>query len=118
MLAAIGRDRTSIYLASLSCLRAPSGSFSEPSATRCATLARHHVGLVAPNAVLLLGDNCCKALLGMSVIQARGRWHEIATHAGNIAAMATFHPSYLLDRPAAKKHAWTDLLMLVERIDQ
>src|SRR5688500_1743619 len=37
MLAAIGRDRGSIYLASLSCLRAPSGSFTEPSATRCAT---------------------------------------------------------------------------------
>ena len=118
MLAAIGRDRTSIYLASLSCLRAPSGGFSEESAMRCATLARHHIGLAAPKAALLLGDNCCKALLGMAVMQARGRWHQISTHAGDIPAMASFHPSYLLDRPAAKKHAWADLLMLMETFDQ
>lgn len=118
MLAAIGRDRGSIYLAALSCLRAPSGSFAEESAMRCATLARHHVGLVAPKAVLLLGDSCCKALLGMAVIQARGRWHQISTYAGHIPAMASFHPSYLLDRPAAKKHAWADLLMLMEKLDQ
>lgn len=118
MLAAIGRDRGSIYLASLSCLRAPSGSFTEESAVRCATLARHHIGLAVPKAALLLGDNCCKALLGMAVMQARGRWHQISTHAGHIPAMASFHPSYLLDRPAAKKHAWADLLMLMEKLDQ
>jgi DNA polymerase len=44
MLAAIGRDRNSIYLASLSCLRSPDGRFTSDSATQCVTLARHHVG--------------------------------------------------------------------------
>jgi DNA polymerase len=116
MLAAIGRDRDSIYLASLSCLRAPSGSFNEASAKECAGLARHHIGLAAPRAVLLLGDTCTKAMLGLSVMQARGRWHQISTHAGDIAAMATFHPSYLLDRPAAKAQSWADLQMLMERL--
>lgn len=118
MLAAIGRDRDSIYLASLSCLRSPSGAFNDQSASRCALLARHHVGLVAPKAVLLLGDNCCKAMLGISVMQARGRWHRITTHAGDIDALASFHPSYLLERPTAKKHAWADLLMLMEKVGQ
>ena len=116
MLAAIGRDRGSVYLASLSCLRSASGTFSEDSALRCAMLARHHIGLAAPKAVLLLGDACAKALLGISAIQARGRWHEISTHAGQVAAMASFHPKYLLDQPAAKRHAWADLLMLAERL--
>lgn len=116
MLAAIGRDRTSIYLAALSCLRSPSGSFTQESATRCATLARHHIGLAAPEAVLLLGDTCSKALLGMATIQARGRWHKISTHAGDIPAMVSFHPSYLLDQPSAKRHAWADLQMLMDKI--
>ena len=116
MLAANGRDRGNIYLASLSCLRPPSGSFDAGSAARCATLALHHVGLVAPKAVLLLGDTCAKALLGLSVIQARGRWHALATHSGQIAALASFHPNYLLDQPAAKRHAWHDLQMLMERV--
>jgi uracil-DNA glycosylase len=118
MLAAIGRDRSNIYLASISCLRSPSGSFTDPGASRCATLARHHLGLAAPKAVLLLGDTCCKALLGMAVMQARGRWHGIATHVGEIPALASFHPSYLLDQPGAKKHAWADLQMLMEKFEQ
>ena len=117
MLAAIGRDRNSIYLASLSCLRSPSGGFSGDTASRCATLARHHIGLASPKAVLLLGDTCSKALLGLSTIQARGRWHKISTHSGDIPAMVSFHPSYLLDQPAAKRHAWADLQMLMEKLD-
>src|SRR3954470_12304450 len=48
MLAAIGRDRSSIYLAALSCLRSPTGSFTTDAAKQCATLARHQIGLVAP----------------------------------------------------------------------
>lgn len=116
MLAAIGRDRGSIYLAALSCLRSPSGSFTGEGAARCAELARHHIGLVAPKVLLLFGDACAKAMLGLSVIQARGRWHEINTPAGNIATLVSFHPAYLLEQPAAKQHAWADLQMLSERL--
>jgi DNA polymerase len=114
MLAAIGRDRNSIYLASLSCLRAPDGRFTTAASTHCANLARHHVGLASPNCVLLFGDACSKALLGLPVAKARGRWHRISTHAGGIPALATFAPSTLLEQPSAKRLAWADLQMLVE----
>jgi len=117
MLAAIGRDRESIYLASLSCLRSPTGGFTGESAARCAELARHHIGLVAPKAVLLLGDTCGKALLGQAVMQGRGRWHEISTHAGQIPTMLSFHPAGLLDRPSFKAAAWADLQMLMQRLN-
>jgi DNA polymerase len=117
MLAAIGRNRETIYLASLSCLRSPNGDFPGDSAGKCASLARHHVALAAPKVLLLLGDACCKALLGgLSVVQARGRWHALETPAGEIPTLASFHPSYLLDQPSAKKHAWADLQMLLERL--
>ena len=118
MLAAIGRDRDSIYLASLSCLRSPDGRFTDTASTQCATLARHHIGLAAPKAVLLFGDSCAKALLGLPVIKARGRWHELSTHAGQIPAIATFAPNFLLDQPAAKAGAWADLQMLMERLNR
>jgi DNA polymerase len=118
MLAAIGRERGSIYLAALSCLRSPDGRFGSDSAKNCATLARHHIGLVAPRAVLLLGDACSKALLGLPLLQARGRWHEIATQAGPIKALATIPPSFLLNQPAAKAHAWADLQMLIEEVNR
>jgi DNA polymerase len=118
MLAAIGRDRGSIYLAALSCLRSPDGRLATDAAKGCATLARHHVGLVAPRAVLLFGDACSKALTGLPLLQARGRWHEIATHAGPFRALVTFPPSYLLNQPAAKAHAWADLQMLMDEVNR
>jgi uracil-DNA glycosylase family 4 len=116
MLAAIGRDRSSIYLAALSCLRSPTGSFTSDAAKQCATLARHQIGLVAPKAVLLFGDATAKALLGLSVAQARGRWHEIATHHGAIKALVTISPKQLLDAPRLKRLAWEDLQMLIEEV--
>lgn len=118
MLAAIGRDRDSIYLAALSCIRSPSGQLNSDSMKSCAALARHHIGLAAPKAVLLLGDACAKALLGLSVPQARGRWHEIATHAGPVKALATIAPRQLLDSPRLKAMTWADLQMLIEEVKE
>ena len=117
MLAAIGRDRNSVYLAALSCLRSPDGRFASDSARNCATLARHHIGLVAPKAVLLLGDACAKALIGLPMAQARGRWHEIQTQSGPVKALVSIPPATLLNLPAAKAHAWADLQMLIEEVN-
>jgi DNA polymerase len=118
MLAAIGRDRSSVYLASMSCFRSPDGRFTTGTAKDCARLALHHIGLAAPRALLLFGDACSKALVGLPMAQARGRWHEIATHAGPIKTIVTLPPSYLLAQPSAKALAWADLQMLMEGLNQ
>jgi DNA polymerase len=116
MLSAIGRDRASVYLATLSCLRSPNGLLASEAAKNCATLARHHIGLAAPRAALLLGDACSKALLGLPMAQARGRWHEIATQSGPVRALVTISPNHLLKHPAHKQFAWADLQMLAEEL--
>ena len=118
MLAAIGRSRETIYLAALSCLRSPDGRFNDDGAKQCATLARHHAGLVQPRAVLIFGDAASKALLGLPLAQARGRWHDLATHAGPVKALVSIPPSYLVNHPKAKAHAWADLQKLVEEVKQ
>ena len=116
MLAAIGRSRDTSYLAGLSCLRPAGGRLDPASAGRCAEIARHHLGLVAPKAVLLLGDACARALLGLGAAEARGKVHRIASPAGEIAAVVTLHPDYLLVQPAAKELAWADLQLLQETL--
>ncbi|MDT9597525.1 uracil-DNA glycosylase [Sphingosinicella rhizophila] len=116
MLAAIGRTRETIYLAALSCLRSPDGRLTSASAQQCAALARHHLGLVAPKAVLLLGDACSRALLGLGMAEARGRWHDIPTHAGPVKTLVTIAPNYLLSQPAAKAYAWADLQLLIHEV--
>jgi len=114
MLAAIGRSRETIYLAGLSCLRAPGGRFNPAGAARCGEIARHHLGLVAPKAVLLLGDGSAQPLLGLGVAQARGRVHAVETPNGSFRAVATLSPDYLLSQPSAKARAWADLQLLME----
>lgn len=117
MLAAIGRDRGSIYLASLSCLRSPDGRIEGEAGGRCAALARHHVGLVRPRALLLFGDTPAASLLGLNMAQARGRWHELTTHAGPVRTLVTLPPDLLLKSPKLKAHAWADLQMLMQGLN-
>ena len=114
MLAAIGRNRGSIYFAALSCLRSADGRLSGEPEKQCGLLARHHIGLARPRALLLFGDGASKGLLGLPVARARGRWHEVATHAGPVRAIATISPRQLLNHPAQKALAWADLQMLME----
>ena len=114
MLAAIGRDRSSVYFAALSCLRSPDSRLTGEPEKQCALLARHHIGLAAPKALLLFGDASAKALLGLPVARARARWHEVATHSGPVRAIATISPRQLLSHPAQKVHAWADLQLLME----
>ena len=117
MLAAIGRDRESIYLAALSCLRSPGGRIEGEAGGRCAALARHHVGLVRPRALLLFGDAPATGLLGINMAQARGRWHELETHAGPVRTLVTLPPDLLLKSPKLKAHAWADLQMLMQGLN-
>lgn len=113
MMAAIGRGRDSIYLAGLSGIRPAGGRFDRDGAERCAAIARHQVALAAPKAVLLLGDACSKALLGIGAVQARGKVHSIAAGGQSVAAIVTLSPEYLLSQPAAKAMAWADLQLLM-----
>lgn len=116
MLAAIERGRETIYLATLSPVRTPSGALDRSSERALAEISRHHIALAAPKALLLFGDACARALLGMPVTKARGRWHALATPAGEIKTLVTIKPDNLVDQRALKKLAWDDLQMLMEEL--
>ena len=116
MLGAIGRNRETIYLAGLSCFRPAGGRFDRSGGERCTAIARHHVALAAPKTVLLLGDACAKALLGIGAVAARGRIHRIEADGQSFDAIVTLSPEYLLSQPAAKAMAWADLQLLMENL--
>ncbi|HTU10565.1 MAG TPA: uracil-DNA glycosylase family protein [Allosphingosinicella sp.] len=114
MLAAIGQNRETIYLAPFSPIRPPAGRIDKDGVDFLARAMRHHIGLVAPRALLIFGDSCSRALLGTTMTQARGRWHEVETPAGPIKAVVTIRPQELLVQPKLKTHAWADLQLLME----
>lgn len=116
MLAAIGLGRETIYLASLSPLRTPAGSLDAKQAEALAAIARRHIALAKPRALLLFGDACSKALVGPAVPGARGRWHELATPEGTVKTLVTIKPEKLIGMPKLKAHAWADLQLLMEEL--
>jgi uracil-DNA glycosylase family 4 len=79
-----------------------------------------HIELIRPRRVVFLGGTSAKALLQSKegITRLRGRWLKLAVGSlGEVPALATLHPAYLLRSPAAKRDAWTDLLLLRRSID-
>ena len=110
MLAAIGVGEGAAYSASLACFHLPGAKLDADAIERCAELMRHHIALVKPRRLLLLGDATARALTGQPLASARGKVHRIE----GVRAVTTFHPRYLLARPADKALAWRDLLLLTD----
>ena len=110
MLAAIGIKADLAYSASLSCFHSPGARMSDKDRQECAEIARRHIALARPQRLLLLGDGPCRALLDQPLAKARGHAHKVE----GVRTVATFHPRWLLERPADKSRAWTDLLLLME----
>lgn len=113
MLKAIGRERGSVYLVSLCIARPITGLVPREAEARLAQLARHHVALAAPRQLLLLGQTVSRAILGADAGHGRGRLQPVNYHNGQSDAVATFHPRFLLNKPAAKADAWKDLQLLI-----
>ena len=113
MLAAIGRDRQSVYLAALAVKRPPASRLTDEAGQKMEVLIRHHLSLAAPKRVLALGNAASRALTGLDVANARGSLHIFNHDGGTSDVVASFHPRFLLERPAAKADAWKDLRMLI-----
>lgn len=110
MLAAIGTRPEDAYSASLSCFHSPGMRMSDEEREACAQIARNQIRLVKPGRLILFGDGACKAMLGKSLVEARGHVHHIE----GVRTIATFHPRQLVKNPANKTYAWKDLLLLME----
>lgn len=80
-----------------------------------------HIALARPRRIVLLGGTAAKALLRAKegITRLRGRWHRVPMDGiGELPALATLHPAFLLRNPAAKRDAWADLLMLRRSMDE
>lgn len=114
MISAMKRDRSALYLSSMAPGR-PSGGYVDPaSGALFSELARHHVALAKPRALLLMGEAPSRAFLGKGFVEARGSVHDVKLGDGAVSAVATFHPRTLLQHPQQKRRAWEDLQLLMQ----
>lgn len=120
ILAAIGLDRTRVYIANTVPWRPPGNRTPTPAELAvCRPFLERQVELAAPKIVVPLGGAAAKHLFGTDtgIMRLRGQWRELRIGAHTCQAMATLHPAYLLRQPAQKKLVWRDMLALRARLE-
>lgn len=113
MLAAIGLDRTKVYIANIVPWRPPGNRTPTPQETAiCLPFIRRQIELVNPDVLVCLGNPSTQALLGTreGITKTRGRWFKYHTGTREIRAIPTYHPAFLLRGPLNKRLAWRDFL--------
>jgi len=115
MMAVIGLDRTSCYIANVVPWRPPGNRTPTPQETAiCLPFIRRQIELADPDILVCLGGPAMQTLLGVKdgITRSRGRWFSYDTGRREIRALATFHPAFLLRSPLQKRFAWRDFLAL------
>jgi DNA polymerase len=121
MLAAIGFDRASVYIANIVPWRPPGNRTPTPQESQiCLPFILRQIELADPDILVCLGGPSAQALLGIKegITKTRGRWFTFDTGKREIHAMPTFHPAFLLRSPLQKRFAWRDFLAIKKALDQ
>jgi DNA polymerase len=121
MLAAIGLDRGSVYIANIIPWRPPGNRTPTPQESAiCLPFIQRQIELANPDVVVCLGGPSSQTLLGIKegITKSRGRWYTYDTGQREIRAMATFHPAFLLRSPLQKRLAWRDFLAVRKALDE
>jgi DNA polymerase len=111
MLAALGLDRSTVFIANILKCRPPENRDPKPEEARaCAPYLRRQIELVAPKLILAVGRVAAQCLLETDAPlgRLRGRSHRFGD--AGVPVIVTYHPAYLLRRPEAKADAWRDLV--------
>lgn len=122
MLAAIGLDRSQVYISNMLNWRPPGNRNPTPAEiATCLPFVERHIELVDPDILVLLGGVSASAILAKpdGITRLRGRFFPYSSPGLSrpIEALPTFHPSYLLRSPGQKRLAWRDLLLLKKKLD-
>ncbi|WP_420411892.1 uracil-DNA glycosylase [Roseibium sp.] len=119
MLQAIHLDRSSVYIANTVPWRPPGNRTPTPQETEiCRPFIQRQIELVNPDVLVFLGAASAKTLLGVQdgIRKMRGRWMSYSINGRDIAAVATYHPAYLLRSPLEKRLSWRDFLSIHAKI--
>jgi uracil-DNA glycosylase family 4 len=100
--------RDDVYIANVIKCRPPENRNPEQDELdECRPFIQRQVALIQPKVIVALGRFGLQSLTERtySITAVRGQWLDY----NGIKLMPTFHPSYLLRTPAAKKDVWNDM---------
>jgi uracil-DNA glycosylase family 4 len=108
-------SRDEVYILNVLKCRPPNNRPPRPDeVANCRGYFEEQLRLIRPEFICCLGTSAAQALLQTAepIGKLRGRWFA---H-GSAAVLCTYHPSYLLRNPAAKREVWEDMKILMERM--
>ena len=108
-------SRSRVYIANVLKCRPPGNRTPSPKeASICGPYLEEQIEIVRPKVICVLGAIATRFLLpvspGKSMRILRGEEHYYR----GIPVIVTYHPSYLLRNPAAKKDVWQDIKKLMK----
>ncbi|WP_306262470.1 uracil-DNA glycosylase [Pararhizobium sp. IMCC21322] len=113
ILAAVGLDRTNVYIGNVLPWRPP-GNRTPTNAEMelCKPFITRQIELMNPDLLVFLGASSAKNLLETTdgILKLRGKWRSYSK--AEIPVLPTLHPAYLLRQPAQKRLVWRDFLNL------
>jgi uracil-DNA glycosylase family 4 len=111
----MGLKRSDVYIANVVKCRPPDNRVPEPDEmAACIPFLEAQIEAIRPEVIVALGATAVQGLLGVKVqiTKFRGEW----TNFKGTPLMPTFHPSYLLRNPAAKKEVWIDIQTVMKKL--
>ena len=103
--------REDIYICNVLRCRPPGNRLPSPDeAANCREYLDGQIAIVNPDYIVCWGSTAAKNLLASEapIGKMRGKFFEY----GRAKVVCTYHPSYLLRNPAAKKDVWEDMKFL------
>jgi len=112
---ACGWQRSDVYIMNVLKCRPPDNRNPSPDeTTNCRPFFERQLEILRPEYIVCAGTVPAQALLetAESVGKLRGSFHQYR----DSTVLVTYHPSYLLRNPSAKKHVWDDMQMLLTKM--
>lgn len=110
IIGAMSFSREEVFIANIVKCRPPGNRVPEPEEMKaCLPYLLRQLEVVRPKVIVALGATAVRGLLPetshIGITKLRGNW--LSWH--GIKVMPTFHPSYLLRSPSAKRPVWEDM---------
>jgi DNA polymerase len=105
-------SRDDVYIFNVLKCRPPNNRPPLPQeVANCRDYFERQLQVIAPEFICCLGTSAAQALLQTDepIGKLRGRWFTY----GPAQVICTYHPSYLLRNPGAKRHVWDDMKLLM-----
>jgi uracil-DNA glycosylase family 4 len=107
--------RDDVYIMNVLKCRPPENRAPQPhEVANCRPFFERQLEIIQPEFICCLGTSAAQSLLQTNepIGRLRRRWFTY----GDAQVICTYHPSYLLRTPAAKRDVWDDMKLLMARM--